>query len=155
MWRSRFSAKAWLNLRSAAIVLLVAGSCPLSGLVPEASAEEQGAVSNGQRQPATIEVQRLIDEDRVRLQFHYAFAINNVPNDAEQIRGSLPKHDASQGIARHLQPNHLVPIDGVVAEAARQVGSAEGAVLEQVHRSYHWIRDRMRDSKQGHGWGRR
>ena len=55
--------------------------------------------------------------------------------------------------ARFLQPDHLVPIDGVIAELSKE--HTEGATTpeEKAHKIYEYVVATMRYDKSGTGWG--
>jgi len=56
-------------------------------------------------------------------------------------------------LEKHLQPHRLVPVDGKIAEEARQVAGDASTPLEQARRLYDHIVSTLRYDKSGEGWG--
>jgi len=66
------------------------------------------------------------------------------------------KEDRDPEMARWLQPDRLVPIDGKVKQWAHEVVDAAGAKtdLEKVRAIYNHVVSTVRYDKSGQGWGR-
>lgn len=58
------------------------------------------------------------------------------------------------GTERFLQPDRLVPLDGVIAALARQEVNSNGSALEKARQVYDYVVRTMRYDKSGEGWGR-
>lgn len=69
---------------------------------------------------------------------------------------SGPKEDRDPEMARWLQPDKLVPIDGKVKQWAHEVVDAAGAKtdLEKVRAIYNHVVSTVKYDKSGQGWGR-
>lgn len=57
-------------------------------------------------------------------------------------------------VARSLQPDRLVPIDGIIAELAREQTRGREKPLEKARAIYDYVVSTMRYDKSGEGWGR-
>lgn len=64
------------------------------------------------------------------------------------------KNDVGPGPARFLQPDRLVPIDGVISELAQQETQGATDTLEKARKVYDYVVATMRYDKSGRGWGR-
>jgi len=56
-------------------------------------------------------------------------------------------------LARYLQPDHLVPIDGVIGELSKQHTQGAATQLEKARMIYEYVVATMRYDKSGTGWG--
>jgi hypothetical protein len=67
-----------------------------------------------------------------------------------------PKEDRDADMARWLQPDRLVPIDGKVRQWAQEVVDAAGARtdLEKIRAIYNHVVSTVKYDKSGQGWGR-
>ena len=74
----------------------------------------------------------------------------------QQPGGAVVKEDRDPNIARWLQPDRLVPIDGKVRQWAQEVVEGAGAKtdLEKVRAIYNHIVATVKYDKTGQGWGR-
>ncbi len=64
------------------------------------------------------------------------------------------KSHAEPGLTRFLHPDRLVPLDGVIAELARQETQGAKDTLEKARKVYDYVVATMRYDKSGQGWGR-
>jgi transglutaminase-like putative cysteine protease len=55
---------------------------------------------------------------------------------------------------RYLQPDKLVPLDGVIAGLAKQETAGAATPLEKARKIYDYVVSTMRYDKSGEGWGR-
>ncbi|HYL09741.1 MAG TPA: hypothetical protein VEU31_03305, partial [Candidatus Acidoferrales bacterium] len=55
---------------------------------------------------------------------------------------------------RSLAPDHMVPLDGVIAELARQQLDGTTDPLQQARKAYDYVVATMKYDKTGQGWGR-
>jgi transglutaminase-like putative cysteine protease len=60
---------------------------------------------------------------------------------------------ASLQLARYLQPDHLVPTDGMIGALAKQETEGTTTQLEKAHKIYEYVVSTMRYDKTGEGWG--
>ncbi len=57
-------------------------------------------------------------------------------------------------IRRSLAPDHMVPLDGVIAELAHQQLDGTNDPLQQARKAYDYVVATMKYDKTGQGWGR-
>lgn len=57
-------------------------------------------------------------------------------------------------MARFLQPDRLVPLNGVIAELAKEQTQGVTDPLQKAHKVYEYVISTMRYDKSGQGWGR-
>jgi transglutaminase-like putative cysteine protease len=57
-------------------------------------------------------------------------------------------------LQRYLQPDKLVPLNGVIVELARQQTAGAGTQLEKARKIYDYVASTMHYDKSGEGWGR-
>ncbi len=70
-------------------------------------------------------------------------------------RGSASKPEpAGPLVARFLQPDKLVPLNGVIAELAREQTQGVTDPLQKARKIYDFVIATMRYDKSGQGWGR-
>jgi transglutaminase-like putative cysteine protease len=87
------------------------------------------------------------------------FNIVRIEHIQERLReenSSAAKGDRDPDMARWLQPDRLVPIDGKVKQWAQDVVNAAGAKtdLEKVRAIYNHVVSTVKYDKTGQGWGR-
>lgn len=80
----------------------------------------------------------------------------HVQERLQQAAYSGAKEERDPDMARWLQPDRLVPIDGKVKQWAREVVDAAGAKtdLEKVRAIYNHVVSTVKYDKTGQGWGR-
>jgi transglutaminase-like putative cysteine protease len=61
---------------------------------------------------------------------------------------------ASPDLQRYLEPDKLVPLNGVIAELAKQETAGDTTTLEKARHIYDYVLATMRYDKSGQGWGR-
>lgn len=73
-----------------------------------------------------------------------------------QVRHSTAKEERDSNMARWLQPDRLVPIDGKIKQWAQEVVDTAGAKtdLEKARAIYNHIVATVKYDKSGQGWGR-
>jgi transglutaminase-like putative cysteine protease len=57
-------------------------------------------------------------------------------------------------LQRYLQPDKLVPLDGVIAQLAQQQTAGAHTPIEKARKIYDYVVSTMRYDKSGEGWGR-
>ena len=57
-------------------------------------------------------------------------------------------------LQRYLEPDKLVPLNGTIAELAREHTAGDTTTLEKARHIYDYVLDTMRYDKTGEGWGR-
>lgn len=74
----------------------------------------------------------------------------------QQVSHAAAKEERGPDLARWLQPDRLVPIDGKVKQWAQEVVDAAGAKtdLEKVRAIYNHVVSTVKYDKSGQGWGR-
>jgi transglutaminase-like putative cysteine protease len=74
----------------------------------------------------------------------------------QRVEGSGLKAERDPDLARWLQPDRLVPIDGKVKTWAQEVVNAAGAKtdLEKIRAIYNHVVSTVKYDKSGQGWGR-
>jgi transglutaminase-like putative cysteine protease len=60
----------------------------------------------------------------------------------------------SPELQRYLQPDNLVPLNGVIAELAKRQTAGDTTDLEKARHIYNYVLANMRYDKSGQGWGR-
>ena len=61
-------------------------------------------------------------------------------------------HDAS--LQRYLQPDKLVPLNGAIAELAKEHTTGDATAIQKARHIYDYVVATMRYDKSGEGWGR-
>ena len=92
------------------------------------------------RGPVTVEVKaRVRRSEKLRKDF----------NDARPVHGTLDPE-----VARWLEPDRLVPLDGRIRELAAEVTAGKESDIEKARAIYDFVVDSMSYDKSGTGWGR-
>jgi len=68
--------------------------------------------------------------------------------------GSIPAGRAPVATARFLQPDHLVPTNGVIGELSAEQTSGATQPLDKARKIYEYVVSTMKYNKEGTGWGR-
>ncbi|MDA2913921.1 transglutaminase domain-containing protein [Acidobacteriia bacterium AH_259_A11_L15] len=89
----------------------------------------------------------------VRMRFQVERREHQVVLDAPAGRPNATETKASE-LARSLQPDRLVPIDGMIAALAEQETRGLTEPLEKARAIYNYVVSTMRYDKSGEGWGR-
>jgi transglutaminase-like putative cysteine protease len=63
-----------------------------------------------------------------------------------------PSHDLN--LQRYLEPDKLVPLNGTIAELAKEHTAGDTTVIEKARHIYDYVLATMRYDKSGEGWGR-
>jgi len=83
------------------------------------------------------------------------FQVTRREHRVELARGRAGKPEpAGPLMARFLQPDKLVPLNGVIAELAKQETQGVSDPLEKARKIYNYVVATMRYDKSGQGWGR-
>ncbi len=77
-----------------------------------------------------------------------------VERRAYNVLGGEHRADSDKPVDRDLEPNRLVPTDGLIADLARQATQGARTPLEKARAIYDYVTDTMRYDKTGEGWGR-
>jgi transglutaminase-like putative cysteine protease len=85
----------------------------------------------------------------VKLAFHVQRFEHRV-----QLRPVVEPPSRSPAVARFLQPDRLVPVDGQIAELSRQQTAGAGDTLEKARKIYDYVISTMHYDHDGSGWGR-
>jgi hypothetical protein len=77
-----------------------------------------------------------------------------VERRAERVgRRRSSTNPPAEDLARHLEPDRLVPTDGILAEEARRVVGGAETALEKARRLYDHVVATLDYDKSGDGWG--
>lgn len=75
----------------------------------------------------------------------------------EELARDLPPGDSDaplpKGMARWLEPDRLVPIDGRISDLAKEVTAGKTTELARARAIYDYVVDTMSYDKSGEGWG--
>jgi len=66
---------------------------------------------------------------------------------------STAPHAEPAAVARFLQPDHLVPIDGTIGDLSKQQTAGATTQIEKARKIYEYVVATMRYDKSGTGWG--
>ncbi|MGH7751576.1 MAG: transglutaminase-like domain-containing protein, partial [Gemmatimonadales bacterium] len=89
----------------------------------------------------------------VRLRFRAERREHRVAPDTSAGSAGAGQRQAAE-LARFLQPDRLVPIDGVIAALAAQETRGRERPLEKARAIYNYVISTIRYDKSGEGWGR-
>lgn len=74
------------------------------------------------------------------------------------VLDSIPRDGATglsnPGLQRYLEPDRLVPLNGVIADLAREHTAGDTTTLEKARHIYDYVVATLRYDKSGEGWGR-
>ncbi len=70
------------------------------------------------------------------------------------LAGKPAERDSKPPAAYDLEPNALVPIDGVIAQVAAEVTQGAATPLEKARAFYDYVTSTLSYDKSGEGWGR-
>lgn len=74
--------------------------------------------------------------------------------DGAVLQSVSNSHPRDPQLERYLQPDKLVPLDGVIAGLAREYTAGATTPLEKARKIYDYVVATMRYDKSGEGWGR-
>jgi transglutaminase-like putative cysteine protease len=78
-----------------------------------------------------------------------------IEREAYTVIPKKPRRPGRDKPATHdLEPDALVPIDGIIAEQARTATAGATTPLEKARAIYNYVTDTMTYDKSGEGWGR-
>jgi|SRR5271156_5925025 len=77
-----------------------------------------------------------------------------VLHDGVLVRASAGRAAEPAELKRYSQPDKLVPIDGVIAQLAKEQTAGATTPLEKARRIYNYVVSTMHYDKSGEGWGR-
>ena len=90
---------------------------------------------------------------KLRMRFKVKRREHQVPTDRPESSNDAVKAESSQ-LARFLQPDRLVPTDGIIRELAREQTRGLSRPLDRARAIYNYVVSTMRYDKSGEGWGR-
>lgn len=75
------------------------------------------------------------------------------------LEGAAPKHVSEAAapdplLSRYLEPDKLVPLNGTIAELAKEHTAGDTTEIEKARHIYEYVVSTMRYDKSGEGWGR-
>jgi transglutaminase-like putative cysteine protease len=77
-----------------------------------------------------------------------------VLRDGLPVRAAAGRAGNAAELQRYLQPDKLVPINGVIAQLAQEQTAGATTPLEKARRIYDYVVTTMHYDKSGEGWGR-
>jgi transglutaminase-like putative cysteine protease len=101
-------------------------------------------------QPTSAQVDSGFD---VTLHFIATRLEHKVPLDSPAAK-LVAMSSSSPDLQRYLGPNKLVPLNGVIADLARQQTAGDTTTLAKARHIYDYVIATMRYDKSGEGWGR-
>jgi transglutaminase-like putative cysteine protease len=101
--------------------------------------------------PTTAERQAGFD---ITLQFQATRFEHKVSLDSESAKLVLLKSSTPPDLQRYLQPDELIPLNGVIAQLAAQNTAGDTTTLAAARHIYEYVVATMRYDKSGQGWGR-
>lgn len=79
---------------------------------------------------------------------------HKVPIDSSATKPVAMKTSASPDLQRYLEPDKLVPLNGVIADLAKQETAGDTTEIAKARHIYDYVIATMRYDKTGDGWGR-
>lgn len=74
--------------------------------------------------------------------------------DSPSAKLAATNSSSSPDLQRYLEPDRLVPLNGVIADLAKQQTAGDTAPLAKARHIYDYVIATMRYDKSGEGWGR-
>jgi transglutaminase-like putative cysteine protease len=85
----------------------------------------------------------------VATRFEHKVPLDSISAEPAALNASLPPE-----LRRDLEPDKLVPLNGVIAELAKEQTAGDTTTLAKARHIYDYILATMRYDKSGEGWGR-
>ena len=79
---------------------------------------------------------------------------HKVPLDSASAKLVAMNSTPAPDLQRYLEPDKLVPLNGVIADLARQQTAGDTTTLAKARHIYDYVLATMRYDKSGEGWGR-
>jgi transglutaminase-like putative cysteine protease len=79
---------------------------------------------------------------------------HKIPLDAISAKPAAFNASTPPDLRRSLEPDKLVPLNGVIAELAKEHTAGDTTTLEKARHIYDYVLATMRYDKSGEGWGR-
>ncbi|MGB7437490.1 MAG: transglutaminase domain-containing protein [Candidatus Acidiferrum sp.] len=102
-------------------------------------------------EPTAPELQRGFD---VTLRFVATRFEHKVLLDSDSAKMVLLKSSSRPELQRYLEPDDLVPLNGVIADLAKETTAGDTTTLVAARHIYDYVIANMRYDKSGEGWGR-
>jgi transglutaminase-like putative cysteine protease len=90
----------------------------------------------------------------VLLRFTAVRREHKVALDAATLENASASASPSPNLQRYLEPDKLVPLNGVIAELAKERTAGDTAPIQKARHIYDYVLATMRYDKSGEGWGR-
>ncbi len=90
----------------------------------------------------------------VVLRFNTVRREHKVALDAAALRSFSSSAPPDPNLQRYLEPDKLVPLNGVIAELAREHTAGDTTPIQKARHIYDYVLATMRYDKSGEGWGR-
>jgi transglutaminase-like putative cysteine protease len=101
--------------------------------------------------PTPVQAQAGFD---VTVRFHATRFEHKVSLEAPAPAKPVSLKSPPPELQRYLQADNLVPLNGVIADLARQQTAGDTTDLAKAHHIYNYVLATMRYDKSGEGWGR-
>ena len=85
----------------------------------------------------------------VATRFEHKVALDSASAKVVSMTASAPPD-----LQRYLEPDKLVPLNGVIADLAKEPTAGDTTTLAKAHHIYDYVLATMRYDKSGEGWGR-
>jgi transglutaminase-like putative cysteine protease len=102
-------------------------------------------------QPTPAQLEAGFDISMHFIATRYEHKVSLDPASANRVAMNTP---ATPDLQRYLEPDTLVPLDGVIADLAKEHTAGDTTALAKAHDIYNYVLATMRYDKSGEGWGR-
>jgi transglutaminase-like putative cysteine protease len=85
----------------------------------------------------------------VATRFEHRVSLDSATAKIISANASVPKD-----LQRDLEPDNLIPLNGVIADLAEEHTAGDATALAKAHHIYDYVLATMRYDKSGEGWGR-
>jgi transglutaminase-like putative cysteine protease len=79
---------------------------------------------------------------------------HKVPLDSASTKRVAMNDSRPPDLQRYLEPDKLVPLNGVIADLAKELTAGDTTTLAKARHIYDYVLATMRYDKSGEGWGR-
>jgi transglutaminase-like putative cysteine protease len=98
--------------------------------------------------------QQSVDGFDVLLRFTAVRREHRVALDAAALRNVAAATSRDPTLQRYLEPDKLVPLNGTIAELAKEHTAGDTTAIQKARHIYDYVLATMRYDKTGEGWGR-
>ena len=90
----------------------------------------------------------------VRLQFTAVRREHKVALESAALQNAATPAPRDANLQRYLEPDKLVPLNGAIADLAREHTAGDATPIQKARHIYDYVLATMRYDKSGEGWGR-